>query len=346
MRSMHCILAASRRRGRAVKFRGTQRVFVLSLLSVVTLHAQGKIDSSSHTVQMIPVEKDVSLEVLDWGGTGLPLVLLTGLPDTAHVFDDFAPKLTAWYHVYGITRRGRGASSKPEPNATNYTADRLGEDVLAVIAALHLNKPIVAGHSIAGEELSYIGSHHPEKVAGLIYLEAGYPYALYDQANGELELDAIELRKQLRQFTNGYAQEPVKDYNDLIANLERVEKEIKQHQQDMGNLPPTPVSPRMTPDLFAIMEGRESFTTIHTPALVIFATDPSPVSGDDAQAHAQALRQALMVRDKKSQIAAWKRQVPSAHMVLIPHATHYVFQSNEADVLREMNAFIATLPLQ
>jgi len=48
-----------------------------------------------------------------------------------------------------------------------------------------------------------------------------------------------------------------------------------------------------------------------------------------------------MVRDKKSQIAAWKRQVPSAHMVLIPHATHYVFQSNEADVLREMNAFIA-----
>jgi non-heme chloroperoxidase len=70
------------------------------------------------------------------------------------------------------------------------------------------------------------------------------------------------------------------------------------------------------------------------------------VSGDDAQAHAQALRQALMVRDKKSQIAAWKRQVPSAHMVLIPHATHYVFQSNEADVPREMNAFIATLPLQ
>src|SRR5579862_5284593 len=70
MRAMHCILAASRRTGRAVKFRGTQWVFVLSLLSVVTLHAQGKIDSSTHTVQMIPVEKDVSLEVLDWGRHG------------------------------------------------------------------------------------------------------------------------------------------------------------------------------------------------------------------------------------------------------------------------------------
>jgi len=31
-------------------------------------------------------------------------------------------------------------------------------------------------------------------------------------------------------------------------------------------------------------------------------------------------------------------------VVRIPHATHYVFRSNEADVLREMNAFIATLP--
>jgi non-heme chloroperoxidase len=318
--------------------------FVLLFFLAITLRAQEKTGSSLHAVQMVPVEKGVSLEVLDWGGTGRPLVLLTGLPDTAHVCDDFAPKLTAWYHVYGITRRGRGASSKPEPNPTNYTAERLGEDVLAVIDALRLNKPVIAGHSIAGEELSYIGSHRPEKVAGLIYLEAGYPYALYDQANGELELDAIELRKQLHQFTNGYAQEPVKGYDELIAKLERVEKEVKKHQQDMGNLPPTPVSPRMTPDLFAIMEGRESFTTIHVPALVIFATDPSPISGADPQSRAQAARLALMVCDKNSQIAVWKRQVPSVRMILIPHATHYVFQSNEADVLREMNDFIDTLP--
>jgi pimeloyl-ACP methyl ester carboxylesterase len=38
---------------------------------------------------MIQVEPDVKLEVLDWGGTGRPLVLLSGLGDTAHVFDKF-----------------------------------------------------------------------------------------------------------------------------------------------------------------------------------------------------------------------------------------------------------------
>ena len=221
----HCILAPSCLRGRAVKFRGILWLFVLSFLLLATLHAQGKVDAKTPRVQMVSVEKGVSLEVLDWGGTGRPLVLLTGLGDDAHVFDEFAPKLTASYHVYGIRRRGRGASSTPEPNETNYTASRLGEDVLAVFDALHLNKPVIAGHSIAGEELSYIGSHHPKEVSGLIYMEAAYPYALYDQVNGNLELDSIELRAQPRQFTSGYAYEPVKDYNDLIANLERVERD-------------------------------------------------------------------------------------------------------------------------
>src|SRR6266550_2895531 len=108
-----------------------------------------QIDSSPHKVQLTPVEGDIKLEVLDWGGAGRPLVLLTGLGDTAHVYDKFAPKLTASYHVYGITRRGFGASSAPSPTSTNYRADRLGDDVLAVIDALHLDHPILVGHSIA-----------------------------------------------------------------------------------------------------------------------------------------------------------------------------------------------------
>lgn len=76
-------------------------------------------------------------------------------------------------------------SSKPEFVTANYDAARLGDDVLAVIAALHLSHPILAGHSLAGEELSNIGFHHPDAVAGLIHLDAGYSYVLYDQAHGQ-----------------------------------------------------------------------------------------------------------------------------------------------------------------
>jgi pimeloyl-ACP methyl ester carboxylesterase len=49
-----------------------------------------------------------------------------------------------------------------------------GGDGLVVIAALNLRKPVLVGHSIAGEELKSIGSRHPKKVSGLIYLDPGY----------------------------------------------------------------------------------------------------------------------------------------------------------------------------
>jgi len=51
--------------------------------------------------------------------------------------------------------------------------------VLAVIDKLAISRPVLAGHSLGGEELSSIASRHPEKVGGLIYLDAGYSYAFY-----------------------------------------------------------------------------------------------------------------------------------------------------------------------
>lgn len=141
----------------------------LATLLLTTAHGQD-IDSTAHTVQFVPVDENVKLEVLDWGGSGRPVVLLTGMGNNAHVFDKFAPKLTASYHVYGITRRGFGASSHPEPTSANYAADRLGDDVQAVIDSLKLNRPVLVGHSLGGEEMSSVGSRHPEKVSGLVYM--------------------------------------------------------------------------------------------------------------------------------------------------------------------------------
>ena len=98
--------------------------------------------------RLVRVQPDVALEVVDFGGTGRPLVLLAGLGATAHVFTRFAAKLTPDYRVYGITRRGFGLSSAPR---SGYTAERLGADVVAVIDALKLEKPVLVGHSMAGE---------------------------------------------------------------------------------------------------------------------------------------------------------------------------------------------------
>ena len=47
-------------------------------------------DTSPHQSRFVVVAKGVQLEVLDWGGTGRPVVLLAGFGGTAHDFDAFA----------------------------------------------------------------------------------------------------------------------------------------------------------------------------------------------------------------------------------------------------------------
>ena len=332
-----------------MKQRTRSILYLATLLVCVSfLNAQNaqKTDNSPHTVQMIPVEPDIKLEVLDWGGTGRPLVLLTGLGDTAHVFDKFAPKLTAKYHVYGITRRGFGASSKPEPVTANYNAARLSDDVLAVIAALHLSNPILAGHSLAGEELSFIGSQHSDAVAGLIYLDAGYSYALYDQAHGQILLDSFQLRDKLTQLVPGKIPSDVqKSLSDILEQLQRMEKEVVQYQEELKLRTPAPAGPRPDPPpvMYAIFSGQESFQTIHAPALVIFAV-PHDFGPTQDHSASRAAFEAHDLRITEYQAKAFETQVPAAHVVRIPHASHYVFRSNEEDVLREMNAFISALP--
>jgi len=345
-----------------------------------------RLDPSPHTVQFVTVDKDVKLEVLDWGGSGRPLVLLDGLGNTAHVFDDFAPKLTSQYHVYGITRRGFGASSSPD---TGYSADRLGDDVLAVLDALKLDHPVLVGHSIAGEELSSIGSRHPERVAGLVYLDAGYSYAYYDRTLGDLNLDSLDFEKKEDEFEAGVEPSDMKRLaQELQLDLPKLANDIREMQKNLEVLPSEPPEPtdadrasfpawsswqertvgNRTPEaewreIFtatsdgrvgkphanpstrgAIRRGQNEYTSIRAPVLVIFAVphDLGPYFSTNNR------RSAFEAWDESysgAQAKAFGAGIPSARVVQLPRANHFVFMSNEADVLREMRAFIERLPM-
>ena len=134
-------------------------------------------DATTSKTELVLVEPGVRLEVVDWGGSGAPIIFLAGAGDTAHRFNNFAPQFTNHHHVYGITRRRTGDSSSPAPANGNYTADHLGDDVLAAMKSLGIRRPVLVGHSLAGQELSSIGSRFPDKVAGLVYLDAATGFA-------------------------------------------------------------------------------------------------------------------------------------------------------------------------
>ena len=212
---------------------------LLIAVLVISLQAPAQTDSSPHKVQFVTVEPGVRLEVLDWGGHGRPLIFLAGNGDTAHAFDNFAPKFTGQNHVYGITRKGFGASSKPAPANGNYSADRLGGDVLAVMQALRIERPVLAGHSLAGEELSSIGSRFPNKVSGLIYLDAVASWSFYDPAHPQVEIEMNGIKKRIEEIEAGGVdeQEKLRELEAAIASFETV---LHQNNEDVKTMPPLP----------------------------------------------------------------------------------------------------------
>ena len=300
---------------------------------------------SQESTRFVTVGDGVRLEVIDWGGTGRPLILLAGGGDTAHVFDDFAPKLSAGCHVYGITRRGFGASGF---SAKNFGPDRLGDDVLDVIDSLKLTRPVLAGHSLGGEELSSVASRHPERIAGVIYLDAAYPYA-FDNGKGP-SLQDMQSLPGLQLPEPGGAD--LASFGALYRFYVRVngfafpETALR---QDWESTPDGRITKRRdSPGGPLLLSGLKKYTEIHVPALAIFAdphglgawvdhnTDPSLKQA--AATHSKALS-ALVER----QIKVFRECVPAARVVVLPGAHHYVYLSNEADVLREMRAFLNSL---
>jgi len=312
-------------------------------LLFLAAHVPAQQSSKDHPlVRLISVEKDVKIETLDWGGTGRPLVFLAGAGDDAHVFDTFAPKFVSGYHVYGVTRRGYGGSSHPEYITSNYTAERLGSDVLAVMTALKINHPVLIGHSLAGEEMSWIGTHRPESVAGLVYLEAGYSFALYSPAIGDKVLDAVTLRQELDTFLAAHTPNG-QPMAQLQADVARFEKDLVTYRRDIALSPPCPDCGTLPPTYAPITTGNEKFLTVHGPILAIFADplDPGPVFANDPKRRA-----AYIANDKvetTQRVEAFQAAVPQAHVVRIANASHYIFVSNETQVIREMNNFLTSL---
>jgi non-heme chloroperoxidase len=358
------------------------RMAVFALIAWAAL-AQNGLSSSGETAlktQFVEVQPDVKLEVLDWGGAGVNLVLLAGLGNTAHVFDSLGPKLAAHYHVIGITRRGFGQSSAPQ---TGYNPRRLGDDVVAVLDELHITDPVLVGHSIAGEELSAVSTYHPGRAAALVYLDAGGTFALYNPKHGDytpalaqLKDDLSRLQKNL--FDDDLISKTLTDMALFQANLAELRGEVE------GATPPSPkASDLASISAFqsymkgyfggiipesevrqdfrigddgrvgewlghgypneSVMLEEDRFQSIETLLLAIFSYPSAPAPSLTSDPAKLAAFRAAEKSREEAQISMFRKQ-HQAKVIVIPNATHYVFLSNEAEVISQISDFVNRVP--
>jgi len=305
-------------------------------------------DKSPHEISSVAVERGVRVEVLDWRNGTHPdaptLMLLPGLGATVHSYDDLAPRLAEHYNVVGMTRRGMGASSKPD---FGYDIARLSEDVVQVVNTLGLEQPILVGHSIGGEELSYLGAHHADRFSGLIYLDAAY------DRTGSVDREYRQLLASLpasppprpaefvsyasaQNYARRLGQSRLIPEGELMASYDFSTGQMRHSERYLD----------------AITMGLQApdYKNITLPALGIFAVPGSPAflmepwyAANDPVVQATVAGLYRHERKiKEEAIARFDSELPDSTVVELENAQHWIFVSHEQAVLDAMIEFIDT----
>lgn len=99
-------------------------------------------------------------------------LLVHGLASNARLWDGVASHLAAAGHpVATVDVRGHGRSSKPDGP---YDVPTVADDLAALVAALGLDRPIVAGQSWGGNVVLELAARRPELVRGIVCVDGGW----------------------------------------------------------------------------------------------------------------------------------------------------------------------------
>jgi non-heme chloroperoxidase len=137
----------------------------------------------------LAVAPGVELNVVEEGEGAAPtLVLVHGLPSNIGDWAAVPSRLAGLGHrVIAYDRAGFGLSSRPPASADRYTFESNVLDLAALLAALHVERPVLVGWSYGGGVVQRFAAEHPEQVRGLVLLSSVGPLP----SPGGSPLDAV-----------------------------------------------------------------------------------------------------------------------------------------------------------
>jgi pimeloyl-ACP methyl ester carboxylesterase len=143
-----------------------------------------------HGFETMFVETDeVSINV-SRGGSGRPVLLLHGFPQTSLMWRDVAPLLSRQFTVVCADLRGYGASGCPPSAADHapYSKRAMAQDMVTVMDKLGFGRFVIAGHDRGGRVAYRAALDHPERVDKLAVLDVLPIDTVWDRANAEMAL--------------------------------------------------------------------------------------------------------------------------------------------------------------
>ncbi len=301
-------------------------------------------DLSPHHAGTVAVD-GVRLAYLDWGGRGPGLLLLHGLGDSPHVFDELAPALTDHFYVVGLARRAHGQSERRGP----YDVNTLALDLKGFLDSLGWRQAVLVGHSMAGSEMVRFAALYPDRVSRLVFLDAAYDY------------DGEAFPASLQHAPQAFAATPAES-----ASREAFRAFLKD-----GNWPDLPWGPAMeatvrdvglpradggvdyvlddTAVAGAFLRGlrgyRKEYARVRAPALAIAAgIFPDAVLKPGAPDSLRRATAAWIERYARpfaaASLARFRAEVRGGRVIEMPESNHYVFLQRPAAVIAAVRDFL------
>jgi len=141
------------------------------------------------------VEKNISIASQDGpidiacqvGGSGPPLLLLHGFPQTKAIWEGVAPELAKHYTVVAADLRGYGQSSKPHGKSdhSTYSKRSMASDQHALMKVLGFGQFFLLGHDRGGRVSHRLAMDFPESVLRIMVLDISPTLTMYENTTME-----------------------------------------------------------------------------------------------------------------------------------------------------------------
>ncbi len=198
------------------------------------------------------------------------LVLLHGITANAHAFEGLIKRdLDKYFDIYSPDLRGRGQSDKP---AFGYSMQEHALDIIGLLDHLKIDKAFLCGHSFGGLLSAYLAAHYPDRVAGIILLDAAHelnPNAAtmliptFSRLGVLYPSFDVYLRMMKKAPQNTFWEDAMEDY--YRADVHIAANGITQTNSNIANITAMAVG-------LTSMPWESIFESIHQPVLLIRAT--------------------------------------------------------------------------
>jgi pimeloyl-ACP methyl ester carboxylesterase len=284
----------------------------------------GWIDKSPHRSAFVAGD-GVKLNYLDWGGYGPPLVMIHGIANSPHIFDELAPLLTDHFRVLAYARRGHGQSDAPNGP---YDFEALVSDLRHLLDNLGIERVYLLGWSMGGDEITEFAGRYPERVEKLVYLEGGYDWSdasFFEPFTKILAVNSADpaVLRSLDDLRAWYCAAWVGSNVQWTSALEAFLRDAVRIEGN-GAVSPVPSLQVFEPLLNTLGTWRRDYTKVRAPALALYGTVFFPTDRSNAVL-AQKLRdfeQNVMQPFRRASMERIRRELPDVRVEVIGDRNH------------------------